>query len=177
MADEERPLSADDLPFVPTGEPRSLPAGEAFKADPNIWYHLKVHYTDNKGNPVVGLMYPLSHSWPTAFWQYQVLRDLNPVVIKPSKIKVHAPDSTGWSKWELDDGKWLSITKSGWIWRSGEGDAKGWQIMKDAKGNSRLYNNYWGGEAGFDWRGGAVPDACYMGMELVPLTCELVPAE
>jgi len=176
MSDQERPLSADDEPFVPTGEPRPLPAGEAFKADPNTWYHLKVHYKDDKGNPVVGLMYPLNNSFPPSFWDYQVLSGLIPAVVKPSKVKVHPPDSTGWSKWELDDGNWLSIKATGWIYRSSAYPI-GWQIMKDAGGNSRLCNNYWAGEAGYDWKGGTAPDACYMGMKRSPFTCELVPAE
>src|SRR3954447_8231190 len=175
MSDQERALSADDQPFVPTDEPRPLPAGEAFNADPNTWYHLRVHYKDDNGNPAVGLMYPLGTNPSRSFWDYQVLGS-GDGSSGPTKIKVHPPDPTGWSRWELDDGNWLSIKATGWIYRSSAYPI-GWQIMKDAEGNSRLYNNYWAGEAGYDWRGGAVPDACYMGMKLSLFTCELVPTE
>lgn len=170
MSEQQPPLTPDDQPFVPTGEPNPLPAGAAFEADPNIWYHLQVHYKDKKGNPVVGLMYPQGKNPSTSFWDYQVLGG-SADGLPPTKIKVHPPDQNGWSHWELNDGNWLSIKATGWIYRSSAYPI-GWKLIEN-----NLYNTYWAGEAGSQWRDSfGETSGYYMGMDLPVFTCELIPA-
>src|ERR1043165_5939298 len=57
LMSDQKPLVADDGPFVPSGEPNSLPAGAVFKANTDTWYNLNVHYNNRSGNPITGLMY------------------------------------------------------------------------------------------------------------------------
>jgi hypothetical protein len=53
--------------------PDPLPEGEVFQASADTWYNLQVHYTDDKGNPLTSLMYPLGPNPSTSFYEYMVL--------------------------------------------------------------------------------------------------------
>jgi hypothetical protein len=76
----------------------------------------------------------------------------------------------GWEKWTLDNGNVLSLKATGWVYRSSEYPI-GWKIV-----DNQLFNSYWGGAVGSEWRQAFVPDCIYMGNGLPPFTCELVPA-
>lgn len=165
MANPQKPLSADDRPFAATGKPNPLPEGKVFKADPNTWYNLKVQFTDETGSPAVGYFAKIGDNPSTSFWDYICLG-----AGAGCKFKVHQPDAIGWSNWEIDDGNWLSVKATGWVYRS-SAYAIGWQIV----GNN-LYNSYWSGIVGYEHRRILVSEAYYVGMDLPPFTCELVPA-
>ena len=62
----------DDQPFVPSGPPNPLPAGQAFESDPGKWYYLKAHYTDRNGKPADGYASAVGVNPSTSFWDYVV---------------------------------------------------------------------------------------------------------
>jgi hypothetical protein len=165
MSDPLRPLSADDKPFESSGESKPFPTGKIFEADLDTWYNLKAHYTDYNGNPTSGLMYPLAPNPSTTYWDYMTL-GFSPMDLPPAKIKLKYEHF-----WELDDGNYLSIKATGWVYRSSAYPIP-WKII-----DNYLYNGYWEGKAGYSYRSGLEPNAYYIGMGLTPFTCELVPAE
>src|SRR6185295_423672 len=179
MSDEQTLLSADAEPFVPTGTPDPLPEGEVFEASPDTWYNLRVHYKDDKGNPLTGLMYPLASNPATSFYEYMVLGS-SPMGLPPVKLRLK-PRPDGWAIWEIDwEGgiQYLSLKLTGWAYRaSNKGYAIGWQIV-----DNKLYNEYWsknwkGFPAGWAHRSTLVPDAYYVGVSLPQVfICELIPA-
>lgn len=168
MSDQQKPLSAGGGPFVPSGEPRPFPAGKVFKVEADTWYNLQATYKDNDGNTVTELMYPVSTNAATTYWDYQTL-GFSPMGAPPTKFKMWG-DSAPY-QWLLDNGDFLSIKDSGWIYRSSAYPLK-WQIV-----DGYLYNNYWQGQAGYEYEDGMEAGAYYMGMGLTPFTCELVPAQ
>lgn len=158
--------SLNDQPFVSSGPPRELPAGKAFKADPDTWYHLKVHFKDRHGKFVDSFLYPLGQNPSTSFWDYMAFN--SPDGLQPAKFKLHQrPD--GWADWEMDDGNYLSIKATGWFYRASH-YRTGCLVV-----DGMLYNNYWSGPAGYAYRDVLVPAAYYVGMDLPVFTCELVP--
>jgi hypothetical protein len=169
MSDQQKPLSADDEPFVPSGEPKPFPAGKIFKAEADTWYNLMAHYKDwDSGNPISGLMYPVSTNAATTYWDYQCL-GYSPMGAPPTKIKMWGASAP--YQWVLDDGNFLSMKRSGWVYRSSAYPLL-WQIV-----DGYLHNNYWDGQVGYAFRSGLEPNAYYMGMGQTPFTCELVPAQ
>ena len=168
---DQKPLVADDGPFVPSGEPNSLPAGAVFKANTDTWYNLNVHYNNRSGNPITGLMYPLASNPATSFWDYMVLGTSTDGA-GPAKFRVEMMGGNdGWEQWTLDSGNVLSLKATGWVYRSSAYPI-GWKIV-----NNQLFNSNWGGAVGSEWRQAFVPDCIYMGNDLPSFTCELVPAQ
>ena len=159
--------AANDQPFIPSGQPNQLP-GEAFKADSNIWYHLSVNYIDIKGNPASSFFYPLGANPSTSFWDYMAFN--SPDGLKPAKFKVHPPKANGFSEWEIDDGNYMCLKATGYVYRA-SAYRIGWAIFKD-----NLYSDYWGGPTGYKYDDKAVPAAYYIGMDLPKFTCKLIPA-
>jgi hypothetical protein len=88
---------------------------------------------------------------------------------EPAKFKLH-PRDDGWADWEIDDGNYLSVKATGWVYRS-SAYRTGWHVI-----DGKLYNNYWDGPVGYQYRYLNVTTAYYMGMDLPEFTCELVPA-
>ena len=158
---------ANVQPFIPGDKSNQLP-GAAFKADPKIWYHLAVYYTDTKGNRVSSSMYPLGRNPSTSFWNYMAFN--SPDGLKPAKFKIHPPKPNGFSEWEIDDGNYLCLSSTGWVYRASV-SPKGWAIFEN-----HLYNDSWGGPTGYKYDDVLVPAAYYIGMDLPLFTCELVPA-
>jgi hypothetical protein len=171
MTDQQRPLSADDGPFVPTGEPNPLPAGEAFEADANTRYNLMVNYkTWQDGSPTSGLMYPMAPNAWHPYWDYMTLGS-SQGGSPAAKFKVEPwGDGTPWQRWTLENGNFLSLKATGWVYESSAYPIA-WKIV-----GGYLYNSYWGGQVGYSFRSGLEPNAYYVGMGLTPFTCELVPA-
>lgn len=165
MTDQQRPLSADDKPFEPSGEPIQDPAGTLFKADAGTWYNLRVHYKDYDGNQTTGLMYPLAGNPSTTYWDYLTI-GFSPMNMPACKIQVQQG-----VYWLLDDGNYLSLKATGWFYRSSA------YPLPCVLIDGYLYNRYWDGKAGYSYRSGLEPNAYYMGMGLPPFTCELVPAQ
>jgi len=161
--------SIDDVGVVPSAEPLPLVLGEVFKADPNLWYNLRVTYTlrgdDNK--KATGFLTPLAQNAATSFYEYMVLDSGWPA----TKFKILKPDPIGWSIWELENGEFLSLKATGWLYRS-SAYPLGFQIV-----DNRLYNNYRGGTAGSAWKNGLVPSQYYTGVGCDEFICELVPIE
>jgi hypothetical protein len=167
---QDAPTNQD--PFVPKGSPNELPSGEVFKADPDTWYNLVVHYTDQNGQPADGYLGPVGYNAATSYWDYmQVSGDA-------SKFKLH-PRADGWADWEIDDGNYLSLKLTGWAYRASDSDYRiGWQIV-----DGKLYNAYWSSDwnsypAGCEYNTFLVSTAYYVGVKLEnAFTCELVPAK
>jgi hypothetical protein len=163
-----RKPDANDQPFVPSGQPNQLP-GEVFKADANTWYHLAVHYTDRSGKPASSYIYPLGQNPATSFWDYMAFN--SPDGLKPAKFKIHPPKANGFSEWELDDGNFLCLKATGYMYRA-SAYRVGWALSK-----GHLYTDYrWDGPTGYKYDDVLVPSAYYIGMDLPAFTCELVPA-
>lgn len=159
--------SPNDQPFVPSGKSNELP-GEIFKADPNIWHHLAVHYDDTTGKPASSYVYPVGANPSTSFWDYMAFN--SPDGLNPAKFKIHPPKPNGFSEWEIHDGNYLCLKTTGWVYRASLYRI-GWAIFE---GN--LYNDYKGGPTGYQYDDILVPAAYYMGTDLPRFTCELVPA-
>jgi hypothetical protein len=160
--------SSNDQPFVPSGMPNKLPAGAVFKPAANTWYNLRVTYTDTSRNTVNGYLYPLGANPSTMFWDYMAFISLDG--LPPAKFMLHELED-GWAEWELDNGDYLSVKATGYVYRA-SAYRIGWQVI-----DSKLYNNYWPGPAGYKWDSSTfVPGDYYVGMELPVFTCELVPA-
>lgn len=158
---------ANDKPFVPGDKPNQLP-GAAYKADAKTWYNLAVHYIDTKGNRASSFVYPLGNNPSTSFWDYMAFN--SPDGLKPAKFKIHPPKANGFSEWELEDGNYLCLKATGWVYRASVYRI-GWAIF-----DNHLYNDSWGGPTGYKYDDVLVPSAYYMGMDLPSFTCELVPA-
>lgn len=158
----------DDSPFIPTGKPNQLPAGEAFKADPNVWYQLKVLYTDRNGKSASSFIYPLGKNPATSFWDYMAFN--SPDGLPPAKFKVHPPKDNGFSEWELDDGNYLCLKATGWVYRASLYRI-GWAVL-----DGHLFNDYWGGPTGYQYDDVLVPKAYYIGMKLPVFICKLISA-
>jgi hypothetical protein len=173
MTEPQSPSAApspDDQAFVPSSEPNPVPAGVAFKADPDKWYYLRITYQDDTGKTVTGRAYKIGPNPSTSFWDYMAVSQYDS---EGAKFKLHQlhPYKDGWDKWEIDDGNWLSVKATGWIYRSSEYPL-GWKIV-----DGKLYNTYWSGAAGCQHNRFFVSDAYYMGQGLLPeFTCELVEA-
>lgn len=169
MSDQEKPLSADDGPFVPTGEPKPFPAGEVFKAEADTWYNLLVHYKDwDSGNPISGLMYPMAPNAWHPYWDYMTLGS-SQGGSPPAKFKLWGTRAP--YQWVLDDGNFLSVKATGWVYKSSAYPLF-WEIVDNS-----LYNSYWDGPVGYSFRSGLEPNAYYMGMVMPSFTCELVRAQ
>ena len=158
--------SPNDQPFVASGSPNPLPSGTVFKSDPNTWYNLKVTYTNDSGNTVVGYARSIGSNPSTSFWDYMELADTTPA--GAAKFKLH-PRNDGWAEWEINDGNRLSVKRTGWVYRSSAYHT-GWAVV-----DGKLYNDYWDGPVGYEHHRVLVSDAYYMGMEKPVFTCELVP--
>lgn len=160
MSDQSLPAGAgpspDDQPFVPSGNPNPLPAGEVFKTDPDRWYRLKVNYIDEYGNPVTGYAYPVGKNAADSYWNYVVL-SAGPAGSTALQFKLHPPDNWGWSTWEIhndpyNDGYHLSCKATGFLYRASAYDVR-FQIV-----DSKLNCSYWGG-----------PQALHITLFLFPL--------
>lgn len=162
--------SPDDQAFVASGAPNPAPAGEAFEVDPEAWYNLRVMFVTKEGATVAGYASYVSRDFRMPFWDYMSLWPES-VAEDISMFKLH-PRSDGWAHWEIDDGNYLSLKATGWVYRS-SAYPLGWRIS-----DGRLYNDYWNGPVGYRYEsgGGFAAEAYYMGMRLPEFTCELVPA-
>lgn len=181
---QEQTVSATQDPLASKGARKEIPVGEVFKADPNIWYRLKIKYIDQDKNPQEGYLGPVDPSsdpnrWATANWPEMLVG--GPFT---SKFKLH-PRSDGWYDWEIDDGYYLSVHEytERFFFRdyydsSDDDNNVGWLII-----DNKLHNNYYVSKpAGCEyWHIGDVVPGYYAGCELENgnvFTCELelVPA-
>lgn len=163
--------SLDDKPFVASGPPKPLPAGEAFKSDPNSVYRLKATWIDQSGNSATGYAYPMGQNATASFWDYVVFRALDGTGVL--KFYLSPPDQDGYSRWNIVDdasnkGYHLDCKATGWLYRASLYNTK-FQIVGD-----HLHCNYWDGPAGSTYRSVFVSAGEYLGMGNLPkFTCEL----
>lgn len=136
------------------------------------WYNVKVSYKDESGNSKTGYLGPIGSNASTSFWDYVRVDG------GQSKFKLH-PTQDGWAYWEINDGNWLSLKATGWVYRSLEANRVEWKIV-----DGKLYNNYWSADwqkypLGAERQRILVPDAYYAAVGLSAnktFTCELVAA-
>ncbi|HET9365587.1 MAG TPA: hypothetical protein VFP71_11325 [Candidatus Angelobacter sp.] len=165
------PPKIDDKPFIPSGAPNALPAGEAFKADSTSLYRLKATWKKN-GNPVTGYAYPVGANAATSFWDYVVFGE-GAAGKAALKFYLSPPDADGWCRWNIQDddsnsGYHLDCKATGWLYRASLYDTK-FRIV-----DRHLYCSYWGGAAGSEFNSFLVSAGEYLGMGNLPkFTCEL----
>lgn len=167
----------DDQPFVPSGSPNPLPAGQALESDPAKWYYLKANYTDRNGKPAEGYASAVGQNAATSYWDYVVF---NPGPSSPSgstlQFQLEAPDDQGWSRWNIrdnafNDGYRLSCKATGWLYRASAYDVK-FRVV-----DHKMYCNYrWDGPVGSEYNEVWVSAGQYLGMNVPEFTCDLVEA-
>ncbi|EWC63956.1 hypothetical protein UO65_0667 [Actinokineospora spheciospongiae] len=159
MSDPARFPSADDQPFVPKGPPLTLP-GEAAAVSPDTWYRCKADFLSNNGKTMIpGYLGPRS-DWPSnvAFADYIVMYE---DIDSACQFQLQEVDEQGWARWLIKkDGYHLDLKSTGWFYRAS------YYTTRFAVVDGMLLNDYWGGPACADFRGGVVPDGYYVGQDL-----------
>ncbi len=97
MSDSSGP-SADDAPFVPTGDAKTVPAG-AIGIPQKGWHRLKMTFTNDKGQSLTGFAYSVGQNASTSFWDYMAVNKFQ----STTKFKFKKSKS-GWDVLEIDDG-------------------------------------------------------------------------
>lgn len=166
--------TVDDQPFVPSGSPNPLPAGKAFQSDPQKWYYLEAHYTNDNGDPVEGYASAVGQNAAESFWDYVIFNSGGSPGGSALEFQLEEPDDQGWSRWNIRDnafnsGYRLSCKATGWLYRASAYDVK-FRIV-----DHKLYCNYrWDGPVGSRYQSFLVSSGQYLGMDLPEFTCELV---
>jgi hypothetical protein len=159
--------TADDLPFVPAGDPKPARAGSVGILD-DKWYNLKFKYQDDKGNLQDGFAYYVGTNPNWAFWDYISATHSNGPVGKFKKDSVRGNRMV----LKTDDGYFLSCRAGPryWLYRSSEYPI-GWEIV-----DGKLYTDYHDAAVGAEYHGVVVPDAYYMRVGGAPalINCEWV---
>jgi len=170
------PPKMDDKPFVPSGGPDPLPAGEAFNADPTIVYRLKATWKKN-GKPVTGYAYSVGANPSDSFWDYVVFQE-GSAAGKALKFYLSPPDEYGWCRWNIKDDDWnsgyhLDCKATGYLYRASLYDTK-FRIVDRQLFCS--YSSTWGGApVGSEYAFVLVSPGEYLGTGLPTFTCELEP--
>jgi len=160
--------SVDDQPFVASSAARSLPEGsQNIPAGKPFW--LKVNFTNERGQPASGYAAKVGQNAAESFWDYMCIREGAPGG-SAAKFQVDG-ETDGWPNWKIDDGNYLSVKATGWLYRSSAYPI-GWVVA-----NGQLMNTYWGGPVGFSYRSFLVSTAYYLGMDLPVVSVEVVFAD
>jgi len=154
----------NDGPFVASTAARALPEGAQVIPAGKSFY-LKINFTDEQGRPATGYAAKVGQNAAESFWDYMCIRS-GPRGGSAAKFQVDG-ETDGWPNWKIDDGNYLSVKATGWLYRSSAYPI-GWVVA-----NGQLINTYWGGPTGYSYRSFLVSTAYYLGMGLPPITVEI----